>query len=82
MARARRRGPNHSRRAFLAAAATAGTSLAFAVKAPSVLAQPAPLRIGVVNTFTGVNALAADTNLKGMNLYFERIGWTVAGRKI
>jgi branched-chain amino acid transport system substrate-binding protein len=82
MARARRGGPNHSRRAFLASAATAGTSLAFAVKAPSVLAQPAPLRIGVVNTFTGVNALAADTNLKGMTLYFERIGWTVAGRKI
>jgi branched-chain amino acid transport system substrate-binding protein len=82
MTSVRRVGPHHSRRTFLTAAAVTGTSLAFAVKAPSVLAQPAPMRIGVVNTFTGVNAIPADTNLKGMNFYFDRIGWTVAGRKI
>ena len=82
MTSVRRVGPHHSRRKFLAAAAVTGTSLAFVVKAPSVLAQPAPMRIGVVNTFTGVNAIPADTNLKGMNFYFDRIGWTVAGRTI
>ncbi len=71
-----------SRREILAGAVATGTTLAFAAKAPAVLAQPAPLRIGIVNTFTGINALAADTNLKGMSLYFDSIGWTVAGRKI
>ena len=82
MRRTGRGGLQRSRREILAGAVAAGTTLAFAVKAPAVLAQPAPLRIGIVNTFTGINALAADTNLKGMSLYFDSIGWTVAGRKI
>jgi branched-chain amino acid transport system substrate-binding protein len=82
MTTTKRGGLRHTRRAVLAAAATTGTSLAFAIKAPSVLGQPAPVRIGVVNTFTGINAIPADTNLKGMTLYFDRIGWSVAGRKI
>jgi branched-chain amino acid transport system substrate-binding protein len=60
----------------------AGAALAFAAKAPSVRAQSAPVRIGIVNTFTGINALPADTNINGMTLYFDSIGWTAAGRKI
>jgi branched-chain amino acid transport system substrate-binding protein len=51
--------------------------------APAILAETRkPLRLGVLNTFTGINAVPADSNFKGMSLYFERIGWTVAGRKI
>jgi branched-chain amino acid transport system substrate-binding protein len=71
-----------TRRKFIADAALAGSAAAFVAKAPSVLAQAAPIRIGVVNTFTGINALSADTNVKGMTLRFDKIGWTVAGRKI
>jgi branched-chain amino acid transport system substrate-binding protein len=71
-----------TRRKFIADAALAGSTIAFVAKAPSVLAQATPVRIGVVNTFTGINALSADTNVKGMTLFFDKIGWTVAGRKI
>jgi len=74
-------GRRPSRRRVLAGAAASG-AIAFVAKTPALLAQSAPVRIGVVNTFTGVNALSADTNVKGMTLYFDRIGWTVAGRKI
>jgi len=67
------------RRRFLAGAA--GTAVA--LKAPAVLSQSTkPVRIGILNTFTGINAAPSDTNLKAMNLYFETRNWTVAGRKI
>ncbi|KAJ8134128.1 hypothetical protein OY671_012658, partial [Metschnikowia pulcherrima] len=42
----------------------------------------APIRLGVSNSFTGGLAYAAEGNLNGMNLYFESINWTVAGRKV
>ena len=41
-----------------------------------------PVRLGILNTFTGINAARRRTNIKGMTLYFDHIGWTVAGRKI
>jgi branched-chain amino acid transport system substrate-binding protein len=70
---------NIRRRRFLAGAAGA----AFAAKAPAVLAQSTkPVRVGVLNTFTGINAVPSASNLKAMNLYFEKLNWTVAGRKI
>ena len=73
----------HSRRRFLKGAAATGVSLASTMHAPAILAQMrAPLRIGVLNSFTGVLALSAETNVNGMQIYFDRIGWTVAGRKI
>lgn len=72
-----------SRRKLLARSAKAGAVLASGLAAPSVLAQTrAPIRLGVMNSFTGAIAYAADNNLDGMSLYFDSIGWTVAGRKI
>jgi branched-chain amino acid transport system substrate-binding protein len=70
-----------SRRKFMAG--TAGAALASSVGAPAILAQTrAPLRLGNLNSFTGAIAYAAENNLNGMNLYFDSIGGTVAGRKV
>jgi branched-chain amino acid transport system substrate-binding protein len=70
-----------SRRKFVAG--TAGAALASSVGAPAILAQTrAPLRLGNLNSFTGAIAYAAENNLNGMNLYFDSIGGTVAGRKV
>jgi branched-chain amino acid transport system substrate-binding protein len=71
-----------SRRQFLSASAGTGAALAFGMSAPAVLAQAAPIRIGVLNSFSGAIAYAAENNLNAMMLYFDSIGWTVAGRKI
>jgi branched-chain amino acid transport system substrate-binding protein len=66
-----------SRRTFVKS--SAGAALA----APAVLAQTnAPIRIGNINSYTGGLAYAGENNLNGMNLYFDSINWTVAGRKI
>jgi branched-chain amino acid transport system substrate-binding protein len=70
-----------SRRKFMAG--SAGAALASSVGAPAILAQTrAPLRLGNLNSFTGAIAYAAENNLNGMNLYFDSIGGTIAGRKI
>jgi branched-chain amino acid transport system substrate-binding protein len=72
-----------SRRAFMQGSAGAGAVLASALAAPRVLAQSnAPIRIGNINSYTGGLAYAGENNLNGMNLYFDSINWTVAGRKI
>jgi branched-chain amino acid transport system substrate-binding protein len=63
--------------------AGAGAALASTLAAPHVLAQGnAPVRIGNINSYTGGLAYAGENNLNGMNLYFDSINWTVAGRKI
>jgi branched-chain amino acid transport system substrate-binding protein len=70
-----------SRRRFMAG--TTGAALAANLPAPAVLAQSrAPIRLGNLNSFTGAIAYAAENNLNGMNLYFDSIGGTIAGRKI
>ncbi len=70
-----------SRRKFVAGGA--GAALACHLPAPGILAQTrAPIRLGNLNSFTGVIAYAAENNLNGMNLYFESIGGTIAGRKV
>src|SRR5215468_2129258 len=70
-----------SRRQFMAG--TAGAALATNLPAPAVLAQSrAPIKLGNLNSFTGAIAYAAENNLNGMNLYFDSIGGTIAGRKI
>src|SRR5262249_23880702 len=70
-----------SRRQFMAG--TAGAALASNLAAPAILAQTrAPLRLGNLNSFPGASAYAAENNLNGMNLYFDSIGGTIAGRKI
>jgi len=63
--------------------AGAGAVLASTLAAPNVLAQTsASIRIGNINSYTGGLAYAGENNLNGMNLYFDSINWTVAGRKI
>jgi branched-chain amino acid transport system substrate-binding protein len=72
-----------SRRTFMKVSAGAGAVLASSVGAPAVLAQTrAPIRLGHLNSFTGGIAYAAEISLNAMNLYFDSINWTVAGRKI
>jgi len=76
-------GRRLSRRAFMQSSVAAGAVVASATGAPRVLAQStAPIRIGNVNSYTGGIAYAGENNLNGMNLYFDSINWTVAGRKI
>jgi branched-chain amino acid transport system substrate-binding protein len=73
---------NPDRRLFVtgAAALTAG---ALVGRAPAILAQSrAPLKIGMLNSFSKVFAALGNANLNAMNLYFEQIGGTIAGRKI
>jgi branched-chain amino acid transport system substrate-binding protein len=80
----KRHGPSAtriSRRAFVGY--TAGTALASNFAAPAILAQTrGPIRLGVLNSFTGGIAYAAEANLNAMNLYFDSINWTIAGRKV
>lgn len=72
-----------SRRRLLANSAKAGVVLASGLAAPKLLAQTKkPVRLGVINSFTGASAYTAQHNLDAMSLYFDSIGWTVAGRKI
>ncbi len=74
---------DRSRRRFLKGAAATGAALTAGLHAPAILSQTrAPIRIGVMNSFTGIFATLSETNWNGMQLYFDRIGWTVAGRKI
>ncbi|AMN41962.1 ABC transporter substrate-binding protein [Rhodoplanes sp. Z2-YC6860] len=82
----RKQGPfaaRLSRRSFVKHSAAAGAVLTSNLAAPALLAQSkAPIKLGVLNSFTGGLAYAAEGNLNGMSLYFESINWTVAGRKI
>ena len=72
-----------SRRSFMSHTVGAGAVLSSNFAAPSLLAQTdKPIRIGVLNSFTGGIAYAGQNNLNGMSLYFDSINWTVAGRKI
>ena len=71
-----------SRRVFIAGAGALGATI-LGGAAPAVLAKTnAPLKIGVLNSFSKVFAALASANLNGMNLYFDQIGNPVAGRKI
>jgi branched-chain amino acid transport system substrate-binding protein len=72
-----------SRRRVLRTAAQIGGALALGFPAPAILAQTrAPLRIGVLNTYTGSIAFEGSHALDGMNLYFDSIGRRIAGRPI
>lgn len=76
-------GAPYPRRRFLTTAGALGTGLVLGGHAPAILAQSkAPLKIGVLNSFSKVFAALAQHNLNGMNLYFDSIGNTIAGRKI
>ena len=72
-----------SRRDVLTGTAAGAAAWTLGMGAPAVLAQSTkPLRLGVLNTFTGVLAQSTESNMRGMNLYFDSINWSVAGRKI
>ncbi len=75
-------GVTVDRRRFIAGAAALGAGVLLG-RAPGVLAQSrAPLKIGLLNSFSKVFAALGNANLNGMTLYFEQIGGTIAGRKI
>jgi branched-chain amino acid transport system substrate-binding protein len=70
-----------SRRRFVKS--SAGVLAASSLGAPAVLAQAnKPIRLGNLNTYTGGLAYAGEANWNAMNLYFDSINWTIAGRKI
>lgn len=72
-----------SRREFIVKASTVGaTALLGSVVSPVMAQSKQPLRIGVLNSFSGVFAALGNDNLNGMNLYFDEIGGSIAGRKI
>jgi branched-chain amino acid transport system substrate-binding protein len=83
MAKSRALIGSMSRRTFMSSTAGAGAALASNFAAPAILAQTrAPIRLGHLNSFTGGIAYAAAETFNAMNLYFDSINWTVAGRKI
>ena len=70
------------RRRFITGSAALGAA-ALLTRSPAILAQSrAPLRIGALNSYSKVLAALGVANLNAMNLYFEQIGWTIAGRKV
>lgn len=76
-------GSTLSRRQALATLAGFGAALTCGVRAPAVLAQSrAPIKIGALNSYSKVFATEGNDNFKGMQLFFDQIGWQVGGRKI
>ncbi|MGB7102236.1 MAG: ABC transporter substrate-binding protein [Xanthobacteraceae bacterium] len=72
-----------SRRQFLTGTAAASVAAVTALAAPPMLAQTRkPLRLGILNSFTGPTSVAAESNVTGMEMYLDRISWTTAGRKV
>src|SRR5271155_396308 len=72
-----------SRRTFMSRTAGAGAVLTSNFAAPAILAQTdKPIRLGVLNSFTGAIGYAAENNFNGMSVYFDRVNWTISGRKI
>jgi branched-chain amino acid transport system substrate-binding protein len=72
-----------TRRSVLQGLAGATAGLAYGASAQFVSAQSrGPIKIGCLNTFTKAFGIQGEATLKGLNLYFEEIGWQIAGRKI
>jgi branched-chain amino acid transport system substrate-binding protein len=72
-----------SRRSFLGGAAAAGTALAIGFPAPAILAQTrSPIRVGLLNTFSGVISYSGTHNWNATSLYFDKIGWKIADRPV
>jgi branched-chain amino acid transport system substrate-binding protein len=69
-----------SRRRFLAATSAIG---ALGLYAPATLGQiNKPIRLGVLNSFTGDAGYSGQNALRGMQLFFDSVKWTIAGRKV
>lgn len=72
-----------TRRYVLKAGAAATAALASGMSAPATLAASnAPLKIGVLNTFSGPSASTGDWNWSGLNVYLDEVHHTLAGRKV
>ena len=65
---------------------SAATPTPAAAATPTVVVTPAtaaePVRIGLIHGYTGVFAALAENLTRGIQLYFESIDNTVAGRKV
>ena len=72
-----------TRRRFLAGGGAAAVAAATGLASPPILAQTRkPLRLGILNSFNGPISVAALSNVSGMEVYLDRINWTIAGRKV
>ena len=77
-----RRHASFTRREVLAGGA-ATVALTSTLPAPAVLAaSTAPLKIGLLNTFSGPSASTGDWNWSGVNIYLDQVNHTFAGRKV
>jgi branched-chain amino acid transport system substrate-binding protein len=77
------RKPRVTRREILKAGTAATVALASTVSAPAILAASRmPLKIGVLNTFSGPSASTGDWNWSGINVFLDEMSNTFAGRKI
>jgi branched-chain amino acid transport system substrate-binding protein len=59
-----------------------GLGAAVGLAAPALAQAKPPLRVGAINTMTGILAHSAESTNRGMTMYFDSIGWTAGGRKI
>ena len=83
MQRGSRRSASSTRRGLLKGAAASSGALALGFPAPAILAQTRkPIKLGILNSFTGPTGYTAVDNINGMSLHFDKINWTIAGRKI
>lgn len=67
------------------APAPSGGSAPAAAPAPAPGPAPAPkppLKVGLLTAYSKVYASLGDMKTKGMELYFDQVGWTAGGRKI
>lgn len=72
-----------TRREAIVGGAAAGAVLANAVSAPAILAATtAPVKIGVLNTFSGPSASTGVWNFNGLQVYLDQVKNTFAGRKV
>src|ERR1700751_4590411 len=65
--------------------ARAGTRRNFlrGTAAPAILAQSRrPIRIGLLNSFSGVLSYSGGHNYAATAQYFDSVNWTIAGRKV
>jgi branched-chain amino acid transport system substrate-binding protein len=77
----RKRNARVTRRDVLAGAATVAASAT--IGAPAILAATtAPLKIGVLNTFSGASASTGVWNWEGVGVYLDSVKNTIAGRKV
>jgi branched-chain amino acid transport system substrate-binding protein len=75
------RGRLATRREILAGGAAA--AVATTIGAPAILAATtAPLKIGVLNTFSGASASTGEWNWDGIGVYLDSVKNTIAGRKV